>query len=78
YPRSEDNVKADSIMMSKAVAARTDIPTELAAEAIKIETEVIIPKLQGLLANEITPQQMYDAVKAAAIKSFGEDGVVVD
>jgi len=78
YPRSEENIKADEIMMSKAVAARTDIPTDLAAEAIKIETEVIVPKLQALLANEITPQEMYDAVKSAAIKSFGEDGVVVD
>ena len=78
YPRSEENLKADEIMMSKAVAARTDIPTELAAEAIKIETEVIVPKLQALLADEISPQEMYDAVKAAAIKSFGEDGVVVD
>ncbi|URN92451.1 MAG: extracellular solute-binding protein [Candidatus Pristimantibacillus lignocellulolyticus] len=78
YPRSEENIKADEAMMSKAVAARTDIPTDLAAEAIKIETEVIVPKLQALLANEITPQEMYDAVKAAAIKSFGEEGVVVD
>lgn len=78
YPRNEDNLKADQAMMDKAVAARTDIPTELAAEAIKIETEVIVPKLQALLADEITPQEMYDAVKAAAVKSFGEDGVVVD
>ncbi|MOA59790.1 hypothetical protein D3C78_1844910 [compost metagenome] len=65
-------------MMSKAVPARTDIPTNLAAEALKIETEVIVPKLQALLANEISPQNMYDAVKAAAVKSFGEDGIVVD
>lgn len=78
YPRNEGNVKAGQNMMSKAVPARTDIPTDKAAEAIKIETEVIIPKLQALLANEITPQQMYDAVKSAAIKSFGQDGVVVD
>lgn len=78
YPRNEDNVKADQIMMSKAIPARTDIPTNLAAEAIKIETEVIVPKLQALLADEITPQQMFDAVKDAAIKSFGKDGVVVD
>jgi multiple sugar transport system substrate-binding protein len=78
YPRNEDNVKADQVMMSKAVPARTDIPTDLAAEALKIETEVIVPKLQALLANEITPQEMYDAVKAAAIKSFGQDGIVVD
>lgn len=78
YPRNEDNVKADQVMMSKAIPARTDIPTDKAAEAIKIETEVIVPKLQALLANEITPQEMYDAVKSAAIKSFGKDGVVVD
>ncbi|QCT00946.1 sugar ABC transporter substrate-binding protein [Paenibacillus algicola] len=78
YPRNEDNVKADEAMMAKAVPARTDIPTDKAAEAIKIETEVIVPKLQALLANEISPQEMYDAVKAAAIKSFGEDGVVAD
>lgn len=78
YERNADNVAAGDIMKSKAIPARTDIPTELAAEAIKIETEVIIPKLQALLANEISPQQMYDAVKAAAIKSFGEDGIVVD
>lgn len=78
YPRNEDNVKADQIMMSKAVPARTDIPTDKAAEALKIETEVIVPKLQALLANEITPQQMFDAVKSAAVKAFGQDGVVVD
>ncbi|MBA9087165.1 multiple sugar transport system substrate-binding protein [Fontibacillus solani] len=78
FERNPDNVAASDIMKSKAIPARTDIPTDLAAEAIKIETEVIIPKLQALLANEISPQQMYDAVKAAATKSFGADGVVVD
>lgn len=78
FPRNEDNVAAGQAMMAKALPARTDIPTDLAAEAIKIETEVIIPKLQALLADEITPQEMYDAVKAAAIKSFGDDGIVVD
>jgi len=48
----------------------------LGAEAIKIEDEVIIPKLQALLAGEITPEAMYEAVKTAAIDAFGEDGVV--
>lgn len=78
FPRNEDNVAAGKAMMAKALPARTDIPTDKAAEALKIETEVIIPKLQALLADEITPQEMYEAVKAAAVKSFGEDGVVVD
>lgn len=76
--RNPDNQSADEVMLTQAAPNRTDIPTEKAAEAIKIETEVIVPKLQALLANEITPQEMYDAVKAAAIKSFGEDGIVVD
>jgi multiple sugar transport system substrate-binding protein len=76
--RSEENKVAEENMIAQAVPNRTDIPTDLAAEAIKIETEVIVPKLQGLLAGEVTPQQMYDAVKAAAIKSFGEDGIVKD
>ena len=78
YERNEANIAADAVMMSHALPNRTDIPTELAAEAIKIETEVIVPKLQALLAGETTPQEMYDAVKAAAIKSFGEDGIVID
>ena len=33
---------------------------------------------QALLADEITPEEMYDAVKTAAIDTFGEDGIVVD
>jgi len=76
--RLPENVTAVENMLSHAVANRTDIPVEKAADAIKIETEVIVPKLQALLANEITPQEMYDAVKAAAIKTFGEDGIVQD
>jgi multiple sugar transport system substrate-binding protein len=63
-------------MLKTAAPARPDIPVELGAQAIKIENEVIIPKLQALLANEITPEEMYEAVKKAAIDTFGEDGVV--
>ncbi|MFD1956785.1 ABC transporter substrate-binding protein [Paenibacillus thailandensis] len=76
--RNPDNVEAVKVLLSKAAPARPDIPTELGAEAIKIEDEVIIPKLQALLANEITPEEMYEAVKEAAIDAFGEDGVVQD
>jgi len=76
--RMPENVVAVENMLAQAVPNRTDIPVDKAAAAIKIETEVIVPKLQALLANEITPQDMYDAVKAAAIKTFGEDGIVVD
>lgn len=54
---------------------RPDITPELGAKATKIREEVIKPKFQALLANEITPQKMYDEVKKAAIAEFGEKGV---
>ncbi|MBB6669081.1 ABC transporter substrate-binding protein [Cohnella nanjingensis] len=76
--RNPDNVAAVQTLLSHATPARPDIPAELGAKAIKIEDEVIIPKLQALLANEIKPEEMYEAVKAAAVKAFGADGVVTD
>jgi multiple sugar transport system substrate-binding protein len=76
--RNPDNVAAVDVLLSHATPARPDIPAELGAKAIKIEDEVIIPKLQALLAGEITPEDMYEEVKSAAIKTFGEDGVVKD
>lgn len=76
--RNQDNVAAVETLIKNAAEARPDIPTDLGAKAIKLEDQVIVPKFQALLANEITPQQMYDAVKAAAIETFGEDGIVKD
>ncbi|MCU6708624.1 extracellular solute-binding protein [Paenibacillus sp. J5C_2022] len=74
--RNPANVAAVEAMLKHAAPARPDIPVDLGAKAIKIENEVVVPKLQALLANEITPEEMYDAVKKAAIEAFGEDGVV--
>ncbi|MBD0382675.1 ABC transporter substrate-binding protein [Paenibacillus sedimenti] len=76
--RNPDNIAAVDNMLKNATPARSDIPTELAAKAIKLETEVIVPKFQGLLAGEVTPEAMYEAVKTAAIAAFGADGVVKD
>ncbi|MEK3885528.1 extracellular solute-binding protein [Paenibacillus sp. PL2-23] len=73
--RNSDNIAADEALLKQAPPAR-DIPTELAADAIKLENEVIIPKLQALLAGEITPEEMFEAVKKAAVEKFGADGVV--
>lgn len=74
------SIDADNLAMTDKLTAevfepRPDITPELAAKATKIKTEVIVPKFQALLANEITPQQMYDAVKAAAVEAFGQDGI---
>ncbi|MHA6481930.1 ABC transporter substrate-binding protein [Paenibacillus sp. strain BS8-2] len=76
--RNPDNIAAVDKMLEHAAPARPDIPVELGAKAIKLENEVVIPKLQALLAGEITPQDMYDAVKKGAIDAFGADGVVQD
>jgi multiple sugar transport system substrate-binding protein len=76
--RNPDNVAAVENMLKNATPARSDIPSELSAKAIKLETEVIVPKFQGLIAGEVTPEAMYEAVKTAAIAAFGADGVVKD
>ncbi|OCT11306.1 ABC transporter substrate-binding protein [Paenibacillus pectinilyticus] len=76
--RNPDNVLAVENMLKNATPARSDIPSDLSAKAIKLETEVIVPKFQGLIAGEVTPEAMYEAVKTAAIAAFGADGVVKD
>ncbi|UKS25247.1 extracellular solute-binding protein [Paenibacillus sp. HWE-109] len=76
--RSADNVIAVDNMLKNATPARPDIPSDLGAKAIKLETEVIVPKFQGLIAGEITAEAMYEAVKTAAIAAFGDNGIVKD
>lgn len=76
--RDPDNKAAVETMLKAAVPARPDIPMDLGAKAIKLEDEVIVPKLQALIAGEITPEAMYEAVRTAAVDAFGEDGVVKD
>lgn len=46
--RNPDNVAAVETLLSQATPARTDIPTDLGAKSIKLEDEVMIPKLQAL------------------------------
>ncbi|MEC0227855.1 ABC transporter substrate-binding protein [Paenibacillus alba] len=76
--RMPENVTAVENMLKNATPARPDIPSDLGAKAIKLETEVIVPKFQGLIAGEVTPEAMYEAVKAAAIAAFGDNGIVKD
>lgn len=76
--RSEDNLAAVERLNTMAAPARPDIPPELSAKAKKLEDEVIAPKFQALLANEITPQQMYDEIVKNATTIFGADGIITD
>lgn len=77
-PRSPENAEAMATLTAQIAEARPDIPAELGAKNSRMLDEVIIPKFQSLLANEITPEDMYEAVKSAAIENFGEDGIVKD
>lgn len=76
--RSPENEAAVKVLLSHAAPARPDIPVELGAKATKLENEVIIPKMQALLAGEIKPEDMHKAIIEAAVKAFGDDGVVKD
>lgn len=77
-PRSPENAEAMALLTAQAAEARPDIPAELSAKATRLMDEVVVPKFQSLLANETTPEEMYEAVKSSAIDVFGEDGIVVD
>jgi multiple sugar transport system substrate-binding protein len=70
-----DNLAMTSKLTTEVYEPRPDIPAELTAKSTKIVTEVMVPKFQALLAGEATPQQMYDAVKQAAVDAFGQDGI---
>lgn len=70
-----NNLAMTAKLTSVVFEPRPDITAELGEKATKIREEVIKPKFQALLANEITPQQMYDEVKKAAVAAFGANGV---
>ena len=74
--KNENNTKAVQKLLTQVGEARPDIPADLSASAIKIEDEIIVPKFQGLLAGEVSPEEMYQAIKDAAYERFGEDGCV--
>ena len=76
--KNENNTNAVKNLATQVAEARPDIPADLGAKAIKIEDEVILPKFQGLLAGEITPEEMHEAIKKAAVEAFGEEGCVMD
>lgn len=76
--KNEDNTKAVELLTEQIAPARSDIPADLGAEAIQIEDEVIVPKFQGLLAGEVSPEDMYQAIVDAAYDAFGEEGCVQD
>lgn len=76
--KNENNTAAVELLTQNVAEARPDITAELGAQATKILDEVIVPKFQGLLAGEVTPEEMYQAIVDAGHEQFGESGCVVD
>lgn len=78
YERNPGNTAAKNYLIANAAQPRSDISIDLSAKAIRLQDEVMVPQFQALLANEVTPEQMYETLKSAAIDIFGADGIVVD
>lgn len=76
--KNQSNTACVELLTTQIAEARPDIPAELSAKAIKIEDEVIVPKFQGLLSGEVTPEEMYQAIVEAAHEAFGAEGCVAD
>jgi len=76
--KSEDNSNVSKLLMAQAAAPRPDIPANLGAKADTIMQNTIIPKFQYMLAGKATPQEVYEAIAAAAAAAFGTNGIVHD
>lgn len=75
-PRSAENAAAMAALTAQSAEPRPDIPADLLAKHTRLMDEVIVPKFQALLAGEVSPEEMYETVKQAAVDTFGADGVV--
>lgn len=76
--RDANNLACVEYLTANAAKPSNNVPADLQAKATKLMDEVIVPKFQALLAKELSPQDMYDAVYEAAVDAFGEDGIVKD
>lgn len=72
--QSEGNAAAAARAVSLVVAPPSGVTGEQSGNANTIMDEVIVPKMQALIAGETTAQEMYDEICSAAFDLFGEDG----
>ncbi|MDE6880758.1 MAG: hypothetical protein K2P20_05305 [Oscillospiraceae bacterium] len=69
----ERNTACGEYLVSKVIAPPTGISAENQEAASKLLDEVIVPKVQALLAGEISAQDAYQTIVDAAIRVFGEE-----
>ncbi len=74
--RDENNLASASRQMGLVVAPPTGLTADMSSKAATLMEQVIAPKLQALLAGEVTAQAMYDEICKAAYKEFGQENCV--
>ena len=72
--QSEGNAAAAARAVSLVVAPPSGVTGEQSGNANTIMNEVIVPKMQALIAGETTAQEMYDTICQEAFAVFGEEG----
>lgn len=70
-----DNAAFNEKSCASIYTPNTSVTADQSDKVTRIQQEVILPSFQALLANEITPEDMYKKVCDAAVKEFGKDGV---
>ena len=71
--QSEGNAIAAARAVSKVVAPPSGVTAEQSANANTMMDEVVVPKMQALIAGEITADDMFQAICDEAFALFGED-----
>lgn len=71
--QSEGNATAAAYGISLVVTPPAGITAEQSSNASQIMNEVIVPKLEALIAGEATAEEVYQAICEAAFGVFGEE-----
>lgn len=74
----ERNAACGEYLVSKVIAPPTGVSAENQEAASKLLDEVIVPKVQALLAGEVSAQDAYQMIVDAAIEVFGEENCNLD
>lgn len=72
--QSEGNAASAARAVNLVVAPSSGITAEQSANAVTMMDEVLVPKMQALIAGETTADDMYQAILDEAKALFGEDG----
>lgn len=72
--QSEGNATAAALGISLVVTPPAGVTAEQSANANQLMNEVIVPKLEALIAGEASAEAVYEAICDAAFAAFGEAG----